>query len=86
MKYIHIKDGVPLRDARGNGHLHAVIGFCPDGSIVEQSKDHGQIMQRLFLPNGKLVISRFAEAGGEIRALDETTICLRDGEAGGSDA
>ena len=86
MKYIRIENGVPLRGmgAKGRGHIHAIVGSRPDGAFVEQSKDHGQIVQRVLLPDGRLVVTRFAEEDGEIRPQDEFTIHLRDRKVGGT--
>lgn len=85
MNYINIENGFPLRDRGGNGkgRLHAVIYAFPDGTIVEQSKDHGQIVQRVFRPNGELVVTYFAvTADGKIKKLDEITISQRNNKEG----
>ena len=83
MNYINIENGFPLRDRgrTGKGHLHAIIGNGPDGTIIEQSRDHGQIIQRAIHPDGKLEITYFIELDDGIKQLDEITVYLPDGAA-----
>ena len=78
MRYIDIKNGLPIRSQgrNGKGHLHAVIGAESDGTFVEQSRVHGQIVQRVLRRNGELVITCFTDEHGEIRKQSEITIRL----------
>ena len=85
MNYINIQNGVELRDrgGKGKGHLHAKIEVLPGEIIVEQSQDHGQIIQRTIHPNGKLVVTYFAKMPNqEPKELAEETIRLWNNKEG----
>lgn len=85
MDYINIQNGFPLRDRgrNGKGHLHARIEVLPGRVIVEQSQDHGQIIQRVIHPNGELVITCFEKTSDEEpKRLHEVTIFLWEDKGG----
>ena len=73
MPLIHITNGLLVRDQKKkeNGHLHSIIWRAPDGSFIEQSKDHHQIIQRRMYPNGRIILTYFAERGGTIVQIEE---------------
>ena len=82
MQYINIEHGLELRgrSRTGKGHLHAVIGMDEGGRIVEQSKIHDQLIQRVFYPDGRLVISYFTVSDNEIRQCGEWNLQWQGGD------
>ena len=79
MTFIHIIDGIPVRDrkTKTKGHLHSIIGRAPDGSFIEQSRDHNQVVQRQLYPDGRVILTCFTERGGVIAQIDEREYYLR---------
>lgn len=76
MEYIKITNPLFVRDRDGEGHLHSVIGKMPGGGFVEQSAQHHQIVQRCFLPDGKVVLTYFSEEKGVMARMGEQTYNL----------
>lgn len=73
MAFVKITHGIQVRDQKKNakGHLHSIIARAPDGSFIEQSKDHQQIVQRRLYPDGRVVLSCFTEREGVMVQIGE---------------
>lgn len=81
MEYIDLarnSDTIYIRDARNR--IHSGLLVLPDGTMVEQSRSHREIVQRCSCPDGRLILSYFSEikAGKtEIRRAKPDVVILQ---------
>ena len=73
MTFIHIIDGIPVRDrkTKTKGHLHSIIGRAPDGSFIEQSRDITKLSSGNYTLTDGLFSPALPNKGGVIAQIDE---------------
>ena len=81
MSFINLENGFVLRDKAeiGKGRIHSIIGAGADGSIVEQSKVHDQIIQRRFFSDKHIEVSCYRVENNKARLVGTKNIYFGEG-------